>query len=191
MNLDNIKDNNQSKIFILSGKAESGKTTCGEMIKTYYESQGKKVLELSYAKYLKQYAKDYFNWDGSEETKPRKLLQVLGTDIIRQKLDMPYFHVDRICEDVEILSYFYDIIIIPDGRFPNEIEIPSFMFGLDRVITIRMIRDNHISKLTNEQLKHISECALDNYLDFDYVINAKNIKELEEKINNIIKNIEE
>lgn len=184
MNLSNIKENNKSKVYIISGKAESGKNTCGNVIIDYYQSKGMKVVELPFAKYIKQYAKDYFNWDSKEETKPRELLQQLGTNIIRQKLNKMDFHVDRICEDIEILSYFFDIVIIPDCRFPNEIQIPKSKF--DYVKTIRMIRPNHISKLTKEQLKHYSECALDSYTDWDYIIEAENIEEIKYKINCIL-----
>ena len=53
-----------------------------------------------YAYYLKDLAKRYCNWDGQKDEAGRRLLQVLGTDIIRQKLNKPNFHVGRICEDI-------------------------------------------------------------------------------------------
>lgn len=73
----------EAKIIILSGKARSGKDTSMEIIKKKYESLGKKVICLFYASYIKEYAKRISDWDGNDETKPRTLLQVLGTDIIR------------------------------------------------------------------------------------------------------------
>jgi hypothetical protein len=179
MDFKDIKEkNNQSKIYVLSGKSGHGKDACGDIITNYYEKQGLKVVKIPFAKYIKQYFIDYFGWDGTDENKPREPLQIIGTDIIRQKLNMPNFHVNRVCEDIEILSYFFDVIIIPDCRFLNEIEIPRFNFGFDRVKVIRMVRDNYVSKLTKEQQEHISECELDTYMDFDYVIHAENLEDM-------------
>lgn len=41
--------NKEAKIIILSGKARSGKDTSMEIMKSIYESEGKKVINLSYA----------------------------------------------------------------------------------------------------------------------------------------------
>ena len=38
---------------------------------------------------LKEYLKDYFGWDGSEETKPREALQQMGTELIREEMHKP------------------------------------------------------------------------------------------------------
>ena len=73
------------KIFLLSGKARSGKETVSSMIKDYYSS--KKVISISFAGYLKEYAKKILNWDGNENTKPRSFLQNLGVEIIKRKID--------------------------------------------------------------------------------------------------------
>lgn len=184
MKLEDYKENKETKIFEVSGKAESGKSYCTNLIKEYYKSKGKVVIELLFAKSIKQYANDYFNWDGLEINKPRELLQVLGTNIIREKLNMMDFHVNRVCEDIQILSYFADVIIISDCRFPNEIEILKSKFN--NIKTIRMTRRNYISKLTQEQQEHISECALDNYKEWDYEISAECIEEMEYKIEAIL-----
>ena len=81
----------EAKIIILSGKARSGKDTSMQIIKKKYESLGKKVICLFYASYIKEYAKRISDWDGNDETKPRTLLQVLGTDIIRNTIDNKFF----------------------------------------------------------------------------------------------------
>ena len=59
-------------------------------------------------------------WDGKEETKPRQLLQELGTDVIRNKLNKADMLIERQLDDIEIYSYFYDAIIVPDIRLPKE-----------------------------------------------------------------------
>ena len=74
------------KIYLIGGKARHGKDTLGNFMKEYYEGIDKKVCIMHISNYFKQLVKDYFGWDGKEETKPRTLLQTLGTDIIRKKM---------------------------------------------------------------------------------------------------------
>ena len=177
------------KIYLFSAKARHGKDSACTYFKQKLEQDSDKVVHTLYAKYIKDYCKEYFGWNGLEETKPRQLLQELGTDIIRKKLNKPNFHVNRICEDIEILSQYFDRFLISDVRFQNEINIPKEKFG-DDVIAIRIIRTNFESDLTPEQQNHESETALDNFEDFDYVICASNLKELYEQMN-LIYEIEE
>ena len=99
------------KVYLISGPARNGKDTIGDFLEKDYKEMGYKVCRTQIAKYLKMYIKDYFGWDGSEETKPRELLQRLGTDVIREKLGKERFFVDRTIEDIDILrinkSNFY------------------------------------------------------------------------------------
>ena len=74
--------NRNPKIFILSGKAKSGKNLIADFIEEYYSD--KKCIQLSYAYYLKQYVKKITTWDGNEQNKPRDLLQSLGIDLIKK-----------------------------------------------------------------------------------------------------------
>ena len=73
-------------IYVIAGKARRGKTTSALLMKEEYEKRGKKVAITSYGKHIKDYVKNYFGWDGNEKTKPRELLQSIGTDLIRGKL---------------------------------------------------------------------------------------------------------
>lgn len=88
-------------IFIIAGKARVGKDTTGGYIIDYLKENGYSPIRMAYAKYLKMYAMDYFNWDGKEETKPRTLLQELGTEVIRIKMNKPNFLVNRTCDDIK------------------------------------------------------------------------------------------
>lgn len=175
------------KIILFSGKAENGKTTAAELLKDILESEGQSVVITRYAYYLKDLAKRYCNWDGQKDEAGRRLLQVLGTDIIRQKLNKPNFHVGRICEDIEICQDYIDYVIIDDARFPNEIYYPKAMFG-DKVVSVRVNRKNHKSSLTSEQQKHISEIALDDF-NFDFKIEAEDINSLYSAIEELITRI--
>ena len=51
----------------------------------YYET--KKCVSLSYSYYLKDYIKRITGWDGNENTKPRDLLQQVGIELIKNKMD--------------------------------------------------------------------------------------------------------
>lgn len=176
-----------SKIILISGKARAGKDTTALILKEIYEKEGKKIINLAYGNYIKEYAKKISDWDGRDETKPRSLLQRLGTDIIREKID-PNFFVKRLCDDIKVYSYFFDVITVSDARFPNELDTPYEMF--EDVIKIKIVRDNFQNNLTDTEKKHITETALDNYDDFDYIIhNDGTISDLREKILKLVKEL--
>ncbi len=167
-------------IYLIGGKARSGKTTFGNFMKEEFMKNGKKVASLMYAEYIKNYAKDHFGWDGTEENKPRELLQKLGTDIIRKGLNKPNFLINRLCEDIEILSYFFDIIIVDDVREKDEIVIPKLLF--QKVISIKITRENRDDLMTEEQRQHPTEVLLDNYNKFNIVVeNDGSLDELKYK----------
>ena len=154
-----------TKIYILSGKAKSGKNLVGDIISDYYKN--KRCISISYSYYLKDYIKRITGWEGSEEDKPRELLQQIGIELIKNKINNKLF-IDRLVEDIEVFSYFYDIVIVTDARLIEEIEIPKQKFN--NVVSIRINRDNIDDKLTEEQKTHITETALDNYFNFDYIL---------------------
>ena len=176
------------KIYVISGKARHGKDTVAMDVKEIYEGKGLKVINLSYGSYIKEYAKKISNWDGTEETKPRELLQELGTDVIRKKIDNDFF-VRRICEDIKVYSYYFDIITISDARFPNELEWPKKNF--DNVINIRVIRDGYDSVLSEKEQKHLTEVAIDEYNNYDYVIhNDGTLDDLKIKVSDVVRKVE-
>ena len=156
------------KVFLISGKARHGKDTTGNFLQEAYEQKGYKVCRSQIAKYLKVYVKDYFGWDGTEESKPRKLLQELGTDIIREKLNKPKFFIDRTIEDIEILSNFFDVMIITDIRLP--IEITSIKEKIEDVISINVERLDFESPLSKSEQKHKIENAMNEFKEYDYEI---------------------
>jgi len=157
-----------SKIILISGKAESGKTTLSNMMKRDLEASGYRVTIISFASYLKNIAKEHFGWDGVKDDKGRTILQEVGTNKVRVR--NPNFWVETVYNFIETFSDDFDYFISDDVRFPNEIE---FFRNLD-VMAIRLHRVNHVSKLDGIQLQHPSETALDNYKDFDAHIYAHN-----------------
>ena len=172
-----------TKIFIISGKARSGKGETSKIIEDFYKQ--KKCITISFAYYLKDYVKRITGWDGSENSKPRELLQQLGIELIKNKIDSKLL-INRILQDIEVFSYFYDIIIVNDARLVDEIE--SIKEKYENSISIRINR-NDDNNLTKNQKNHITETGLDNYNNFDYIVSNNNYKELVDKIENILRKV--
>ena len=182
-------ENKHPKIFLISGKARNGKDTITDFIINEYQKRSKKAIRLAFGDYIKMYAKKISDWDGREETKPRELLQNLGTELIRNEIDELFF-VKRICDDIRVYSYFFDVLVVSDVRMKNEIEIPERLF--DNVIKINIVRPNLESPLTESQQHHQTECDLDNYNNYDkIVVNDGTLEELEKKIEKLIEVIED
>lgn len=173
------------KIILLSGKARSGKDSAANMMKSKLESKGKKVLIAHYGDLVKYTCKTFFNWNGEKDEQGRTILQEVGTDKIRTK--HPNFWVDYIRDLLSIFEDKWDYALIPDTRFPNEIDVMKNTFK--DVISLRVVRTNFISPLTEEQRNHRSEIALDDY-PFDYYFIADDLKTLERKVDNLLKELE-
>lgn len=172
------------KIYLISGPARNGKDTIGDFLEKDYKEKGYKVCRTQIAKYLKMYIKDYFGWDGSEESKPRELLQRLGTNVIREELGKERFFVDRTIEDIDILSHFFDVMIISDIRFP--IEITGIKEKFNDVVVINVKRINFETELTAKEQSHKSETALNDFKDYDYYLINDTLDKLEEDVKNIV-----
>ena len=174
-------------IFLVAGKARSGKSTVGNIISSEYEKNGKKVVVTQITKYLKGYIEDITGSKIDEDNKPRELLQKISSIVIKKELGMTNFFVDRLIEDINIYSYFFDCIIITDVRFKEEIEVVKNNFS--NVISIGVVRNDINSDLTEEQKQDVTEVSLDNYNDYDYKIINDNEEELYAKVVNILENI--
>lgn len=149
------------KVVVISGKARHGKDTLSGFMKEFLEEQDKKVLITHYGDLVKYVCKTFFDWDGQKDEKGRTLLQKVGTDWVRNKPGWENYWVDFICDILSLFPNEWDYVLIPDCRFPNEIEVVKEHF--DNVAHVRIIRENFVSPLTEEQQKHPSETALDGY----------------------------
>ena len=122
-------------------------------------------------------ATTYYGWDGEKDKKGRELLQKLGTDL--GCTNNPNVWVNCVKEIVKALQTEYDFVLIPDVRFPNEMDWSDTLFF---TFTIRVNRQNedgtpYINHLTEEQKQHPSEVALDGYR-FNYEIYNQNINDI-------------
>ncbi len=170
-------------IYIISGKAKHGKDTFSAYLKDVYERHGKKVIITQLAKYIKYYAREMTGWDLSEETKPREFLQQLGTGVIRQKLKNDDLFIKRMIDDIEIFSYFYDVIIISDVRLKKEIY--DLKKAYPNIKVIHIVRPDFDNGLTEEQKNHPTEKDLDDFNEFDIEVVNTTLEELEKSVKKI------
>lgn len=154
-------------IITISGKAEHGKDSFANLLKEKLEHKGKKVLILHYADYLKFIAEKYMDWDGKKDINGRTLLQQLGTEKARNYYTD--FWVNAVYNVVKLFQYDYDYFLIPDTRFPNEINF--WKNKKENIKSVKIVRLGYENSLTEEQRNHPSETSLDNY-KFDYLIQS-------------------
>ena len=146
----------------ISAKAQHGKDYTANLLKNELRRYGYSVLVCHYADLLKYICKQFFGWNGEKDETGRTLLQKVGTEGVRTK--RPDFWVDFIEDILEFFPNEWDFVLIPDTRFPNEITKMKERFD---TISVHVTRPNFENSLTEEQRKHPSEVALDDF-DFDY-----------------------
>ena len=171
------------KIYIMCGKAKHGKDTFSAYLKETYEKNNKKVIVTQLSKYIKYYAREMTGWDLSEETKPRELLQQLGTKVIREYLNKEDLFISRMIEDIDVFSCFYDAIIISDVRLKKE--IIDLRKSFPNLICIHIERPDFDNGLTPEQKMHKTEIDLDDFTDYNInIVNTTldNLQESAEKV---------
>lgn len=176
------------KIFVIGGKAKSGKSTFGTYLREELKEYGYKPCVMHITEPLYTYAREYFSWDGLDGHKPREFLQKMGIEIIKEKLGKKDFLLRRLYEDIEILSNFFDTFIITDARLIEE--FTSIKDKYDNVITIKLTRENYDDELRAEEAKHITETELNDYNDFDYIIKNESFEDLKKQAKKIIVDVE-
>lgn len=165
------------RIFLVAGKAGSGKGEVARLIKEYYIYKLESCVITEYSKYLKSFVKELTDWDGNPNTKPRKELQELGTKI--REIDNKYF-VNNMLNDLKIYKEVTQNVVVSDVRLPEEIE--DIKLNYDEVYSIYVENQFAPSKLTLEQQMHFTETALEDYNEFDYILANDKIEVLKEKV---------
>lgn len=173
------------KVIYFSGHAKHGKDTAAEMAVTELTARGERVRVVHYADLLKFICTQYFDWNGQKDDAGRSLLQFVGTDVVREQ--DPEFWVRFVQNLLTMFKDCWDYVIIPDCRFPNEIEHLK-QSGFD-CVHARVIRPDFDNGLSEEQKNHPSETALDHYPDVDFrLINTtmENLRSLVKQMCQII-----
>lgn len=172
--------------------SEFKNTELGEEWWIYHciDTEGEEVIK-SYVNNNEKDLEDYIHVDLIKVT-PRYLLQNIGTNLFRNLLNeniwVNSLFVDYNCKHVKGGNFEKPKWVITDLRFPNELKAIKDRGG----ITIRVNRDRYFrtGDLRNDlQLKeHESEIALDNYQEFDYVVdNSGTIEDLITNVKIILK----
>lgn len=179
------------EVILISGKARHGKDTAAMVLKRYAIMNNKTALIIRYGDILKYVCKEYFGWNGEKDSKGRTLLQQVGTELVR--VNNPDAWVNCVIELVKGFGNKFDYILIPDTRFPNEIEAwkdTGFKYTslrVDRYNEDMTLFDNG---LTEEQKNHLSEIALDNY-QFDFKICNTDISKFTEDLEYFFNELED
>lgn len=171
------------KIYLIAGKAGSGKSEIARYIKEYYIYQKQETAITEYSKYIKLFAKEITGWDGNGANKARDFLQGLGS-YVRNELGEPKLFTRRMLEDFDIYSNYVDVVVVSDVRYP--IEIDEIKKEYPDAVSILVINQFGQSKLTLEQQMHPSELALEDYDNFNYTIANDDSKTLRDKIFKIL-----
>lgn len=171
------------KVIAISGRAQHGKDTIASMMKKQLDDGDTKILITHYADLLKYICKEFLGWDGKKDEDGRRLLQHVGTDLIRRKA--PDFWVDFI---ISMLTFFkdrWDYVFIPDVRFENEIS-KLRQSGFD-VIHIHVERPYFDDNLTGDLASHVSENGINDIESDFYIHNNGTLEDLNIKITEWIK----
>lgn len=174
------------QIITISGKARHGKDSAALYVEDFLMVRGNSCIIIHYADFLKYILKQYFQWDGKKDEQGRALLQNVGTNIVRKR--NPNFWIEIVDSMINAIFYNYDYIIIPDTRFPNEIDYWKDKNKLLTCIRVYRPEVDIEDQLTEKAKLHESETALDNYI-FDYVIEANNLDELRLGIDKIMRGV--
>lgn len=105
-------------------------------------------------------------------------MQKVGTDAIRTK--RPDYWVSFISDIMEFFPGEWDYVLIPDCRFPNEVDYIKNA-GFDAV-HLRIVREGFVSPLTPKQQAHSSETALDDVQADYYITNNGSLKDLQNSV---------
>lgn len=126
-------------------------------------------------------------WNGIKWIKPldymtvREFLQQFGTNIMWAIFeDVFLYRLNRKIQDLKTSSWsgIPELFIVPDARFPNEMD---YKFDSDKTVKVRLTR------VITEDF-HESETSLDNYKEFDIVVPNHNLS-LSETFSFIDKNL--
>ena len=157
---------------IISGKSGSGKDMMAQFMKEELAKHNQKALIIHYADAVKWFCRDFLDWDGKKDEVGRTLLQMVGTDIVRAR--HPNFWVGIVVGLIQAFEPYkdFDVAIIPDARFENEVNIS--LENLKNCVSVRIERTTNGEPwvnptLTEDQRNHPSETSLDCFA-FDYVV---------------------
>lgn len=175
----------ENVILTFSGKAHGGKDTCVSFVRDEFEKQGKSVFCLAFGDYVKTLCSRNFGYNEEFKEDYRDMLQKFGTDIVRSTEED--FWVRIVFNTIDMLSDIYDVFLISDARFLNELQ--PYPYRMSYPIFNVLIKRNMEDALTEDQEKHISEDLANNPpKDLFHIVinNNEGLDELEKMSNSIV-----
>lgn len=172
-------------VMTFSGLAHSGKDTSVEFIKEEFEKEGKRVFCLAFGDYLKSLCRRNFGYDENNKEEYRDMLQNFGTDVVRAIEED--FWVRIVYSTIDLLRDIYDVFLISDARFLNELQ--PFPWHIGYPIFNVLVQRGIGPELTDEQNKHSSESLASDPPDdlFHIVIhNDKTMDDLQRMCENTV-----
>ena len=109
-----------------TGKARASTEAVARMLREELVAKKKRVLITRFADPIKQVCRNWFCWDGQMDDTGRSWLQYVGSDVVRAQ--RPDFWVDFTVGLLSMLGSEWDYVIIPDCRWPNELDMERYGF---------------------------------------------------------------
>lgn len=173
------------KLVLISGKAGSGKDTLARLAKKELDNRDYKTEIFHFADLVKWFGRLYFGYKGEKDKADRKILQTLGTDIMRSY--DPDYWAETIAKFISAVAPYkeWEYIFIPDFRFENEYEIMKKYCG--DPITVKIERYGYENKnMSEEEKNHSSENSLNNFPFDIYWANAKDLQWFKNTVPNFV-----
>ena len=166
-----------AKIITFSGRARSGKNCSASLIRKRLEKKGVRVFEMALADWLKCLVAKNFDYDEDKKSEYRTLLQEFGTDKVRS-IDKDFW-VKIVSMTIDLLKDEYDVFLLTDARFENELD--HTVFSHEHQIYNVLVKRDEFHELTGKQEGHSSEKLAERDPDlFDCVIrNDGTLEDLE------------
>ena len=171
------------KICCISAKAQHGKDTAAKLIKENLEQKGQRVLITHFADLLKFICVKFFGWDEVKDEAGRTLLQYIGTDVVGAK--NPAYWAEFIVSILNMFEDTWDYVLIPDCRYPIEVETMKKQFD---TIVLRVERPGFDNGLTEAQKKHASEVKMDDYKFDTVLLNDGSLEDFRVKVDAFVDN---
>lgn len=177
------------RIYLIHAPAQSGKDTCAYFLKKELEKHNKKVIVAAFADYVRFTLEKYFEISDFKSQEGRTIIQKFATELVRGNDEE--FWARTLSDFLKAIETTIDVVIIPDWRFKNELEILEKNFS-KKIKKIFIARPNNekTDNMTEKQRNHSSETELDGFTDYDYTIINKT-GELGTTYSQIVKIVEE
>jgi hypothetical protein len=165
------------KVILISGKAQHGKDTCGNFFDIELRAKGFSTQIMHFGDALKYVCSQYYNWNGEKDEAGRTLLQYIGTDVVGAK--NPAYWAEFVVGVLSMFENEWDYVLIPDCRYPIEVDTVKKKFN---TTVLRVFRPDFDNGLTETQKNHPSEVDMDTY-DFDFaLLNNSTVENFREKL---------